>query len=249
MPQAQANVPTELDALLGYVRMGIPVFPCNPLDKKPLTSKGFKDATKDEVQIRAWWGRWPNAMIGAPTGPASGMWVVDLDIDPTKKIDGKAALDHLVAQRDALPPTLMTITPRGGRHLIFSWDPGHDIRNSTGRIEPGIDVRGAGGYVCLPPSRNASGWRVSLGPRQRPAVRPGARLADRARQAEDQGLGPCRARVRMQGGRFRSARHAQCYAQHRRLQPVPDRRRRRARRRRGPRCPARGSGDLPAHCR
>jgi Bifunctional DNA primase/polymerase, N-terminal len=173
MPQAQASVPTELEAALSYARMGIPVFPCNPLDKRPLTMHGFKDATKDEAQIRAWWGRWPNAMIGAPTGPASGMWAVDLDVDPGKKTDGKATLAQLVAQRGALPPTLMTITPRGGGHLLFSWDPSYDIRNSTGRIGPGVDVRGAGGYVCLPPSRNASGgeyrWDPDSAPHSAPA--------------------------------------------------------------------------------
>jgi hypothetical protein len=157
-PQPQAKkVPTELDAALEYAQRGIPVFPCNPLDKKPLTSSGFKDATKDEAQVRAWWSKWPNAMIGAPTGPASGMWVVDLDLDPAKKIDGKASLDQLIAQRGPIPETLKTITPRGGQHLVFSWDGSIEIRNSAGKIGPGIDVRGNGGYVCLPPSRNASG--------------------------------------------------------------------------------------------
>ena len=68
-PQSQANaVPNELDAALEYASGRMPVFPCNPLDKKPLTAHGFKDATTDEAQIRAWWTRWPNAMVGAPTG-------------------------------------------------------------------------------------------------------------------------------------------------------------------------------------
>ena len=53
MPQTQANAPTVLEAALDYVRCGIPVFPCNPIDKKPLTPNGFKDATRDETQIRA----------------------------------------------------------------------------------------------------------------------------------------------------------------------------------------------------
>ena len=75
-PQAQA-VPTVLDAALDYARCGIPVFPCNQIDKKPLTSNGFKDAIRDETQILAWWQQYPNAMIGAPMGPASGIWAIE----------------------------------------------------------------------------------------------------------------------------------------------------------------------------
>jgi ABC-type multidrug transport system fused ATPase/permease subunit len=157
-PQPQANkAPTELEAALEYARSGIPVFPCNPLDKKPLTTNGFKDASKDEAQIHAWWQKWPNAMIGAPTGPVSGMWVADLDLDPARKINGRATLDQLIAQRGPIPETLTTITPRGGQHLIFAWDSNVEIRNSAGKIGPGVDVRGNGGYVCLPPSKNATG--------------------------------------------------------------------------------------------
>ena len=157
-PQAQPNPPiTELEAALEYARKGLPVFPCNPLDKKPLTPHGFKDATTDEAQIRAWWGRWPNAMIGAPTGPASGAWVLDPDVDPIKQLNGIATLDQLIAQHGPLPQTLTSITPRGGKHKFFAWDPNVDIRNSESKVGPGIDVRGNGGYVCLPPSRNANG--------------------------------------------------------------------------------------------
>jgi Bifunctional DNA primase/polymerase, N-terminal len=157
MPQTQANIPTAFEAALDYARCGIPVFPCNPIDKKPLTPNGFKDATRDETQILGWWQQYPNAMIGAPMGPASGLWAIDLDRDPARKIDGKAALDQLVTQRGALPPTWTSITPRGGQHLIFVWDPNVEIRNSASKIGPGIDVRGNGGYICLPPSRNATG--------------------------------------------------------------------------------------------
>jgi len=153
-PQAQ---PSTSVAAVDYVRCGIPVFPCNPIDKRPLTPNGFKDATKDEAQVLAWWQQYPNAMIGAPTGPASGFWVVDLDLDPVKKLDGKAELDKLIALHSTLPLTWASTTPRGGRHLFFAWDPNVDIRNSPSKIGPGIDVRGNGGYVILPPSRNATG--------------------------------------------------------------------------------------------
>jgi hypothetical protein len=96
-------------------------------------------------------------MIATPTGSASKMWVVDVDRDPARNIDGAAALAKLISQHGELALTLMTITPRGGRHLIFVWDNGVEIRNSTGKLGPGIDVRGEGGYVCLPPSRRADG--------------------------------------------------------------------------------------------
>jgi hypothetical protein len=173
-PQAQANTPTVFEAALDYARCGIPVFPCNPIDKKPLTPNGFKDATRDETQILAWWQQYPNAIIGAPMGSASGLWAVDLDLDPAKKIDGKATLDQLVAQRGALPSTWASVTPRGGRHLIFVWDPNVEIRNSAGKIGPGIDVRGNGGYICLPPSRNATGgeYRWEPGGPQNAALAP-----------------------------------------------------------------------------
>ena len=33
--QSQTSTPNEVDAALGYSQQGIPVFPTNPLDKKP----------------------------------------------------------------------------------------------------------------------------------------------------------------------------------------------------------------------
>jgi hypothetical protein len=164
-PQPQAGTsPNALDVALEFARKGLPVFPCSPLDKKPLTPHGFKDATADEAQIRAWWGGWPNAMIAAPTGPASGVWALDPDVDPVKQLDGIAVLNQLVAQHGPLPQTLTSITPRGGKHLFFSWDPNVDIRNSESKVGPGIDVRGNGGYVILPPSRNGTGGAYQWDP-------------------------------------------------------------------------------------
>ena len=55
-------MPKMLDAALDYAHKGIPVFPCDPRTKRPLTPNGFKDATVDEKQIRLWWGKqYPSA--------------------------------------------------------------------------------------------------------------------------------------------------------------------------------------------
>jgi Bifunctional DNA primase/polymerase, N-terminal len=116
-----------LEAALDYAKHGVPVFPVNPLDKHPLCEHGFKDATTNASQIETWWQHNPNAMIGIPTGEASGYWVLDADVDPVKGLDGLAELEKLQAQNGALPETVTSITPRGGKHFYFRWSPG--IRN------------------------------------------------------------------------------------------------------------------------
>ncbi len=79
------NTSTTLAAALAYAAHGLPVFPClnEPTDpkqhKRPLTKNGFKDAKTDADAIRRWWRRWPDALIGMPTGASSGVAVLDLD--------------------------------------------------------------------------------------------------------------------------------------------------------------------------
>lgn len=139
-----------LDAALEYARKGIPVFPCN-IEKKPITTHGFKDATTDQMQIVEWWTSYPSAIIGVPTGAASGWTVLDLDHKPNKfgKIrNGSAALIE-ITQGELPPDTVEVKTPTGGRHLFFRNRP--EFKCSTDD-DLGIDVRAEGGYVCVPPS-------------------------------------------------------------------------------------------------
>lgn len=143
-----------LTAALTYAAHGWPVFPCNPLNKHPLTEHGFQNATTNEGQIRAWWAMWPQANVAFPTGSVSGIDVLDVDADHGG-FESLAVLQQRVAE---WPTTLCVRTGGGGRHFFFRHV--EHCRNTT-ELDGlnGIDVRGDGGYVIAPPSLHASGQR------------------------------------------------------------------------------------------
>ena len=141
----------HLEAALAYARnLNWPVFPVKPKGKKPLTKNGLKDATKDEARIRTWWTEFSDANIGIPTGSASGFDV--LDIDP--RHGGNDSLDDLEAEFGKLPETVEQLTGGGGQHILFKHR--EDIRNKA-NLQPGLDVRGEGGYIVVAPSLHESG--------------------------------------------------------------------------------------------
>lgn len=145
------------EAALGLVRRGLAVFPCRRREKLPLTPHGCLDASREPPQISAWWSRWPDANVAVATGPLSGLFVVDVDVDGE---EGEASLRLLEAEHGALPATVEVITGRG-RHLWLRLPAAADVRNSAGQLGGGLDVRGAGGYVLAPPSLHPSGRRYA----------------------------------------------------------------------------------------
>jgi hypothetical protein len=138
----QAN----LDAALEYAGAGWPVLPLR--GKKPLTQHGYKDATRDEAQIREWWTRWPDANIGVATGKVSGWLVVDVDTKNDKK--GDVSLRALEEEFGPLPKTRHSVTASGGSHYVFRM-PDHPIKSWIGMRE-GLDLLATGSYVVAPPS-------------------------------------------------------------------------------------------------
>jgi hypothetical protein len=169
---------------LALAKRGLYVFPCLPRAKAPATAHGVKDASVDLDLIAQWWQREPKANIGIATGERSHIFVLDCDNgnvdDPAanlRRIEarpgelppdadgerGDAALAKLEKQHGELPPTVEAITARG-RHLYFEWPDKQVIRNSAGKIGPGLDIRGQNGYVLAPPSIHPSGgtytWSV-----------------------------------------------------------------------------------------
>jgi Bifunctional DNA primase/polymerase, N-terminal len=139
------------DAALEYAARGWPVFPCAARGKTPLTAHGLKDASTHREHVWQWWQRWPHANVAVATGPVSGLLVVDLD-GP----GGRQSWERLTGEHGRMS-TLVSLTGGGGVHALFAYPHGVELGNSAGRLGPGIDTRGAGGYVVVPPSVHACG--------------------------------------------------------------------------------------------
>jgi putative DNA primase/helicase len=113
---------------LACARRGWPVFPCSPDDKRPLVGESAPGPTCNGAQIRAWWQRWPDAMIAAVAGAPIGAFVVDLD--PKGGMAAEALLEQLLLRCGGkLPPCPMAHTPRGGLHLYCAMPTGVEIGN------------------------------------------------------------------------------------------------------------------------
>ncbi|MFT4083937.1 MAG: bifunctional DNA primase/polymerase [Nocardioides sp.] len=152
-PGLLADLTTAPDpgaAALRLAQAGVPVFPCVPLGKEPLTRRGFLDASADPSRVTHWWRRWPQANLAMPTGAPSGIVVVDVDVHATG--NGFNAFER--AQSAGLVDgwAWMVRTPSGGLHACYPSRPG--VSQRCWQIpRRHVDCRGDGGYVVLPPSR------------------------------------------------------------------------------------------------
>jgi len=133
---------------------------CASAGKHPRTRNGAHDASTDEAKIRRWWDIWPEANIGVATGKDAGFFA--LDVDPRK--GGAEALASLKAKYGKLPETRTADTGGGGIHYLFRY-PDFPVKNSTGELGAGLDVKGEGGAIVVAPSLHLSGkryrWRNS----------------------------------------------------------------------------------------
>ena len=136
-----------------YAQRGLRIFPCKPRDKVPATAHGCKDATTDPDQIAAWWDGTYLYNVGIATG--GGVVVLDVDINHNAGKHGDETLAELEREHGPLPETWMCLTGGGGVHYYFACDD-PALTVGTG-FAPGLDYRGAGGYVVAPPSLHDSG--------------------------------------------------------------------------------------------
>lgn len=123
---------------------------CSSPGKHPhgrLAPHGVKSGTRDASVICSWFADDGVVNIGVVTGPESGIIVLDVDVPH----GGDESLGWI-----ELPDTA-TVKTGNGRHHYFTWPAGSVIRNSAGKLGPGLDIRAAGGYVVGPTSRHVSG--------------------------------------------------------------------------------------------
>lgn len=155
----------SLDLALSYIARGWPVFPVRGKEeyddvtgevyapKTPYPSNGLKSATTSERIVREWWRRYPDAMVGVPTGRTIGAFVLDLDIKPGAG-DGHDWLAQMESENGQLPATARAKTMGDGTHIFFRHQEG--IRN-RGKLGIATDIRGEGGYIVAPGSRTVDG--------------------------------------------------------------------------------------------
>lgn len=136
----------QIDLAIKYAESGLRVFPCNAKNKAPLTANGFKDATLDIKQIKTWWKRNPDALIGHPNDE---LVVVDIDdygldeVCSTLMMKIKSSLTEPVLSKGMCVSTMS-----GGKHYYFkkgSTETKRKIKNIAQ-----VDILGSGGYVILP---------------------------------------------------------------------------------------------------
>ncbi|MEU1198878.1 bifunctional DNA primase/polymerase [Streptomyces sp. NPDC005813] len=119
---------------------------------------GVYDASTDPRRIRELFAAAPWA---TGYGIACGLHphhLIGIDLDTKSGTDSSAALRELALRHlFTIPETVVVLTPSGGRHLWLSGPPDLVVPNSAGRLAPGIDIRGAGGYLVGPGSRTDHG--------------------------------------------------------------------------------------------
>jgi putative DNA primase/helicase len=132
---AQATDNPNRALALALAAAGVPVFPCLEADgtdgsnkkaKAPYTQTGSRTppptAIKSSVVVH-----WPNAVPGIPTGAASGLAVIDCDIDRTT---GETIGEDQVAELELDHPDAVHVrTQSGGLHIAYAYFDG--VRGSA----------------------------------------------------------------------------------------------------------------------
>lgn len=134
-----------LQHALNYWKQGWNVIPVDKEKRPKVRWEQYQRRKVSKKDIERWWKEWPDANIGVITGSISRLVVID--------IDEEQGIGHVEPFLNG--ETLKAVTGGGGIHLYFK-HPGGRVPNAV-RMFPGVDCRGDGGYVVVPPSIHKNG--------------------------------------------------------------------------------------------
>lgn len=145
------NEQSLAEAAVAYAKMGWYVFPLGARSKKPAVSggRGCLDAKNDPEKIAQWWSKHPDHNIGLAVG-MSDLYVIDVDGER-----GEESLQTLIAENEPFPESPVVKTGKGFHYYMKL--PESRPGNTASKLGLGIDTRGEGGYVVLPPSIHPDG--------------------------------------------------------------------------------------------
>jgi len=145
---------TKLQWALHYLKQGMSIIPVGR-DKRPLRGirwKRYQSQQPSKQTVNQWFTKHPEASIAVILGPVSGNLAC-------RDFDDQQACENWAATYPELAARLPTVATARGRHVYF--------RGTVRTRDLGDgELRGAGGYVVLPPSIHATGvvyeWLVPL---------------------------------------------------------------------------------------
>jgi Bifunctional DNA primase/polymerase, N-terminal len=152
------------EAAVRYAEFGWPIFPIRPIVNGRCECGGVRCAGKHPAS--SGWERtiapspkaaelmWREELGPRGIGLLCGTVCWALDVDPRHGGDVTWRDLRLQHSDDDIPLSLWSRTGGGGEHWLFA--AATDIP-SRADVAPGLDVRGAGGFIVLPPSPHVSG--------------------------------------------------------------------------------------------
>ena len=134
-----------------YIALGLRVIPVQAEKKVPSGPWGHGEWTYKRLQdyVRAH----PDCNIAVLTGDR--LFVIDIDRHDKdgRAHDGRAHIRKFEREHGRLNLTVASLTPGGGLHFWYYWPDGIDFPHNAVNSDVGVDVRGTGGYVLVPPSQ------------------------------------------------------------------------------------------------
>ena len=162
-------------SLFSLAEKGYRLMPVLTRNKVPLLDNWSHEASANAAKLVEWGHMYPECNWGLLTG--ENLFVVD--IDPVK--DGDNQWKLLVGKRP-LPPTVTTVTGTGGFHYYFKMPVDFVVTNTSNKLAKGVDTRGVGGQVIIPPSTHPNGnkyrWEEGKSPLEIEVAQPPLWLTD-----------------------------------------------------------------------